>query len=123
MSADLRITVLSCCTLFKIHSLEDRVLAVSLLDVYDGSLHLLFFFESRFLFGPLALLFRVIDEDAKLLATRRFFPYLSLGNQTVDRNIHSSNKQVGVYDLIKEVGHLLNYTLSRGSVRKVCRSQ
>ena len=77
MSADLRITVLSCCTLFKIHSLEDCVLAVSLLDVYDGGLHLLFFFESRFLFGSLALLFPVIDEDAKLLAARRFFLCLS----------------------------------------------
>ena len=73
MSPNLRITVFGSCAFFKIHRLEDGVLAVLLLDGESRLLDFSFPFQGGS-FGFLLFLFGgIVREEVKLDSTSFFF--------------------------------------------------
>ena len=101
MSPNLRITVFGSCAFFKIHRLEDGVLAVLLLDGESRLLDFSFPFQGGS-FGFLLFLFGgIVREEVKLDSTVIFLRCVRFRQDMICHNIHTADKQILVHYPVK----------------------
>ena len=102
MPADLRITVFRGCAFFKIHRLEDGVLAVLLLDGESCLLNLSFPFQGSVFGFPLFLFGGLVGEEVELNSTVVVLWGISFRQDMICNNVHTADKQILVHNPVEE---------------------
>ena len=102
MSPNLRITVFRGCAFFKIHCLEDGVLAVLLLDGESRLLNFSFPLQGGIFRFPLFLFGSIVGEEVKLDSVVVFLWCICFRQDVICHNIHTPHQQILVHEPVKE---------------------
>ena len=103
MTADLPIAVLGRCALLQIHSLENGVLSVLLLDGKCRLLDLLFPFQRSVLCLLLFLLGGVVRKKVQLNGAVVLLRCVRLRQDMICNDIHAPHQQIPVHDPVKQL--------------------
>ena len=102
MPADLRITVFGSCAFFKIHRLEDGILAVLLFDRKRGGLYFPLTLQCSVLSFLLFLFGGIVSEEVDLDNPVIFLRRVRFRQDMICNNVHTSDKQILVHDPVEE---------------------
>ena len=102
MTADLAVALSGGCSFPEIHSFENGVFAVFVLDCHKCILHTALFFKGCLLLGTLALFFLIILKKAELFGILRAVN-LIFGYDSAGCDIDSPYKQISVRNTLKKL--------------------
>ena len=103
MPSDLRITVFGSCAFFKIHRLEDGILAVLLFDRKRSSLYFPLTLQCSVLSFLLFLFGGIVGEEVKLDSTVIFLRCVRFRQDMICYNLPTADKQILVHDPVKQL--------------------
>ena len=103
MPADLRISVLGRCALLQIHSLEDGVLSVLLLDGKCRLLNFSFPFQRSILRLLLFLLGGVVRKKVQLNGAVVLLRCIRFRQDMICNDLHAPHQEIFVHDPVKQL--------------------